>query len=339
MRLFQRPSGVWYCEFVRNKVRSLGTKNKEQAEKVFEQIKYQMQTDKAKEINPGNSGPVKLSNFKDWYLKQRKRSDVLPETVSMDELAIRRLADFVGDIDLMAFSEIGPIEEFKRCGAKLGLSKSTINTYLRHIKVALRFAQERGLINEIAKIKFLKTPKRLPQIIAAAHLPNILDYAYTYHFEMWRIIKFAMWTGCRRSEILGVKYSDIGMLGDTYFINIIGKGDKQRMVMLLDGAMDAIVTNSYEDESENIVGRTGLIFQRYFKDSVSTIFKEIVRACGYEKYKFHNLRHSAGTQMLASGIPLPVVQKVLGHEDIRTTQIYAQVVDQYMFSQMKKLSY
>ncbi len=77
----------------------------------------------------------------------------------------------------------------------------------------------------------------------------------------------------------------------------------------------------------------------YHKSTVTGHFKQIARACEIEDVHFHNLRHSAATQMITSGIRLEVVQEILGHVDIRTTQIYAKIMDQVVYNEMQKLKY
>ena len=109
---------------------------------------------------------------------------------------------------------------------------------------------------------------------------------------------------------------------------LIGKGDKERTIPLLPEAL-------------NVIGNRkdiGYVFIHWNDLSKYTkAFKKIARACGVEDVHLHRLRHTAGTQMLKSGIPLEVVQKMLGHEDISTTQIYAKVVQDLLKKQMQKL--
>ncbi len=85
--------------------------------------------------------------------------------------------------------------------------------------------------------------------------------------------------------------------------------------------------------------RRGPVFIQWHSDTITHRFKAVARACGIEDVHFHNLRHSTATQMLESGIPLEVVQRILGHSDIRVTQIYAKVRDQLVKREMAKLKW
>jgi len=82
--------------------------------------------------------------------------------------------------------------------------------------------------------------------------------------------------------------------------------------------------------------KKGPIFLQVHPDTHTHRFKKLALKCGIEDVHFHHLRHSASTAMLEAGIDLPVIQKILGHESISTTQIYADVLDNHMIDQMKK---
>ena len=73
------------------------------------------------------------------------------------------------------------------------------------------------------------------------------------------------------------------------------------------------------------------------KDKITKEFKAICRACDIEDVHFHNLRHTAATDMLSSGMRLEYVQKVLGHEAISTTQIYAKILQSDLKREMQKM--
>ena len=83
----------------------------------------------------------------------------------------------------------------------------------------------------------------------------------------------------------------------------------------------------------------GPVFPPHHADTYSHKFKKIAVLCGIKENHLHDLRHTAATFMLKSGIPLPVFQKILGHSQISTTQIYAKVLDEMMQSEMSKLKF
>jgi integrase/recombinase XerD len=94
---------------------------------------------------------------------------------------------------------------------------------------------------------------------------------------MWRIITFALWTGCRRQEILNLKWQNVS----ENTCRIIGKGQKERVVYLLQDALKVM------DPMRHI----GPVFKKMYKDTVSHKFKALADACNI-KALFHNLRHT-----------------------------------------------
>jgi len=178
------------------------------------------------------------------------------------------------------------------------------------------------------KFKGVKTPKRFPTPLTRKQIKAIKKYAHKNNYEMWRIIICALYTGCRREEILDMRWQN--KKGN--IIHVIGKGDKERII--------PIHTSGELKEALGELKDFGPIFKQWHKDTISKKCKEIFRACNLpEKLHFHNLRHSAATYLLSNGVELSVVQKLLGHADIRTTQIYADVLDEVLIDKINKLSF
>ena len=74
------------------------------------------------------------------------------------------------------------------------------------------------------------------------------------------------------------------------------------------------------------------------RGKAKAIFKALADVCKIN-VRFDNLRHTAATHMIKNSIPLEIIQKILGHSDIRTTQIYAQIYDDVIAKEMSKLKY
>lgn len=326
MKLYQRKNGYWYIRFRRGVERSTGTRDEAEAQSVVDEISRTQA--KAHLARLEQKNVLTLDRYREMYVAGRD-DDMDADTTRADDLALRSLMDVIGANIPLNLVDEDALKRFRMACLRRGLKKTSVNTYLRHIKSALRHAVETGHLKEAPRVGFIKVGKRLPVIIPPDHFPFILDSAYTLNYEMWRIIRFAMWTGCRREEILNVRHEHRYNHAGGTWLNVYGKGDWQRSIFLLDDAVVAM-------EPLSAAGR---VFHPFHKDTVSKQFKAIVRACGYGNYKFHNLRHSAGTQMLACKIPLPVIQRVLGHSDIATTQIYAHVLDDVVADQMQRFRY
>lgn len=320
MRLYTKR-GIYYVEFSRGKSRSLGTRDKRAAQIEFNKIKKLHLQGKIVKLDA--TCKTTLAELKDRFLEDPERRDLSPDTHRADELAVRLFMDVVGNISLDNIRK-GHIAEFKAACSARGVSGISINSYLRHIRSALNYAYANDLRKEpTPPIKYFKNGKQLPRVIDGDDLERIRAVAAEQKKEMSRIIEFAIFTGTRRAEIINARYEHIH--GDAIIID--GKGRKERLVPLIPPAREVIGKQD-----------VGKIFSYRHVSTISNYYRRITRAAGVES-RFHDLRHTSATQMLKRKIPLEVVQKILGHAEIRTTQIYAQVVAETLQSEMEKLSF
>jgi integrase len=316
MRLFKRGH-VYYIEVAKDKRKSLGITDKKEAQKVFRAIKKKQLQEKLFLLDEKDR--ISISQFSKIYLSDPDRVNLSDETLSKDELVLRLLIDVVGDIPLKLVNK-DALKTFKTISLKR-VKPVSVNSYLSHIKASLGWAMAEGYIDKIPQIKKIKIGETIPRYLSIDDIKKILKYAKDKSPEMYRIIKFALYTGCRRAEIIKARYDHI----QDQSIRIYGKGSKERLIPLLPQALD-------------IQKDIGKLFTYKHVSTLSHYFLKIVRACGVQA-RFHDLRHTAATQMLASGIDLKIVKEILGHADIRTTEIYAKVLAATMQREMKKLSY
>lgn len=320
MRLFKHRE-IWYVEFSGGKRRSLKTKDARIAKGLYRDI--QREYLRGNLIKLESQTGASLSDLKHAYITNPDRRDLSEKSLVADELAIRSLIDVAGDIPVNHVTG-NTIANFKQACHARGIKPVSTNTHLRRIKAALNFAIDNGLRTESPpKIKMMKTGSALPRIIETSDIEKILAVAMDLKPEMYRIIQFALFTGTRRNEIITARHEHI----HDGSIVIHGKGNKERLIPLVEYV-------------KNIIGNQdiGKIFTYSHTSTVSNYYREITRVAGVQS-RFHDLRHTAATRMLTCGIPLEVVQKILGHREIRTTQIYSQVVQDRLKIEMEKLEY
>ena len=319
MRLFKQRE-IYYIEFAGGKRKSLRTRIKRDAEKIFRELKKEEANKIICELDAEST--VLLSEFIDIYNSHPDRKNHSKKTHEGDRLAINNLINVIGDKDINLVSR-SDIDSFKQSLISRELSLFSINTYLRHLRAAFNFAIENSYRKEQISFKMFKAKDNKNHIIIPKHIDLLLEHTQETNNEMYRIIKFTLYTACRRSEIIDARYENVS----EQMISVCGKGDKVRQIPLLTEA-----TSVFENK------RKGKIFKYKHVSTVSNNFRKIVRRLGIEA-RFHDLRHTSATQMLRKGIPLEVVQKILGHADIRTTQIYAKILNDTMKSEMGKLTY
>lgn len=146
--------------------------------------------------------------------------------------------------------------------------------------------------------------------------------------------------GLRLSELINLKTSDIEF--DAGFVRVMGKGSKQRLVPIGSFALDAVRQYLNASEEGRTLTRSELLFPNragrpFSRVGVWKMVKKLVRAGGVtKKVTPHTFRHSFATHLIEGGADLRVVQEMLGHADISTTEIYTKLDRDYIVAEHRK---
>ena len=198
-------------------------------------------------------------------------------------------------------------------------NKRTLNRKLSAINSFLEFCYKQFFIEDKPLLKSAKTPKELPKFLSSQ---IIFDALKTINKDSWigkrdyALILFLYASGTRISEAINIKQEDFE---DTWLKILNAKGSKQRLVPIAKSAIDAI------NEYNNAKGFwCEYIWCNYQKKKLSRIsaFKIVKKYLGVSP---HTIRHSYATSLILGGADLRVVQELLGHASINTTQLYTHI--------------
>ncbi len=218
---------------------------------------------------------------------------------------------------------------------KSDLDASSLRIALVHLKIFFRFLQKRHHI-EIDPAEPLLSPKttaKLPETLNAETVEQLLSSINSEKRLGKRdlaLLELFYASGLRLSEICNARLEFLDL--DDHFLRITGKGNKTRLVPVGEKARTAL--NRYlTGERPNLVTRktSSHIFLSIrggplSPDRVRQIVKERAKQAGIDQNIYpHLLRHSFATHLLENGADLRVIQELLGHADIATTQIYTHV--------------
>lgn len=225
------------------------------------------------------------------------------------------------------------ILKYLNAESKRGLESSSVARGLVSVKLFHRFlTKERYVPSDITSV--LESPKlwkKLPQFLTAQEMDALLkipDLKTPVGIRDLALLECLYATGMRVSEITDISVGHVYL--DNKFIKCRGKGDKERLVPLGGVAVAACqayltrVRPKMKPKTDHFfIGRYGGGLTRQF---VWQMIKKYARLAGITKtITPHTFRHSFATHLLERGADLRVVQELLGHSDISTTQIYTHV--------------
>ncbi len=214
------------------------------------------------------------------------------------------------------------------------IKASSIERKLAAVKAFSHFLLREGRLDQdpTADVFFPKTEKRLPKALTFSEVTRLIEYPKGEEALRLRdraILEVLYGAGIRASELIGIDTDHLNL--DAGFMKVFGKGRKERIVPLGRSAIGAL--NEYlekgrprllrNDASPLFLNRSG---RRMTRQGLSFIFNEYVRAAGLKKGTSpHSMRHSFATHLLEKGADLRSVQEMLGHANIKTTEVYTNV--------------
>jgi integrase/recombinase XerD len=216
-----------------------------------------------------------------------------------------------------------------------GLVPSSVSRELVAVRMFHRFLAQEGRIREdvTAALEAPKLWKHLPECLSIAEVEKILKMPNPRKPEGVRdqaLLELLYATGLRASEITALKA--VHLNEDLGYLRVIGKGEKERVVPAGRAALKAVRRYVSQvrprwagDRPEDALFVTRL-GRRMSRQAVWAVVKKYAKMAGVRKKIYpHTLRHSFATHLLENGADLRVVQELLGHSDISTTQIYTHV--------------
>ena len=236
----------------------------------------------------------------------------------LDKITLRELAGYIGFL------------------AREKLAASSTARHIVSLKMFFRFLVLEGRVSESAA-ELLNTPslwQRVPQVLTEQQVDKLLSApgpGDRFFLRDRALLETLYATGCRVSEVAGLQVVDLKL--DFGFCQCTGKGDKQRIVPLGRKAREALEQYLAELRPTLCVNTptAPCVFLNRLGSGLSRVMiwmivkKYALRAGLPRRVSPHTLRHSFATHLLTGGADLRLVQEMLGHSNIATTQLYTHV--------------
>lgn len=254
----------------------------------------------------------------DWLQKQIGRTTMISTISEADvaRLVSKRRGETVG--------------KTKRLVSAATVNRSVLEP-LRSILKRARKVWGQSVQNIEWKNHFLKEPQ---ERIREATVQEESSLLATIRPDYAPVVRFAVLTGCRISEILGLEWARVDFFNRSF--SVTGKGDKTRSIPitsavyallweLKDHHPTAVFTYiAWKTRGDRVEGQRYPITENGFK----TQWRRVKRDSGVTDFRFHDTRHTAATRLVRRTGNLKLAQKMLGHTDLATTSRYSHVTDE-----------
>lgn len=241
-------------------------------------------------------------------------------------------------------------DSFDICNAN-DVDRLTINNYIRSLKenkfaptsIIRKVASLRGFFkwayssgilgkNPASTIEQPKVPKKLPKVVTQKEIEDMLHN--NLKPEEHVIMELLYSCGLRVSELVNLKVNDIDL--SSKYVRCFGKGSKERIIPIGEEAKK--VVKEYLPERELIIKKYNLNTKKLLINSNGRLATrqdvyEFIHKQGefiHKNISPHTLRHSFATHLLENGADLRIVQELLGHSDVSTTQLYTHISKKHL---------
>lgn len=252
---------------------------------------------------------------------------------------LRKFADFLNGSPLSGVDpEIinkfeSSLREAKLSVASINRIDSTLRSFFKHLQ------QEYGYSDPTLEIAPKKSARRLPKALTITQIVSMIEAAYRegqpITLRDQAMLELLYSSGARVSELIGINLNDLSSMqtndGSITTLKLRGKGSKERIVPLgsfASKAIDSYVTRVRPELVAKSAKTTSALFLnsrglRISRQSVWQMVLDAAEAAGVSEHVSpHVFRHSYATHLLDGGADIRVVQELLGHASVTTTQIY-----------------
>lgn len=237
------------------------------------------------------------------------------------------------DLNLTSASTI-QISEYLAATRSSGRSDATLARCAVAIRTFYRFlAKDQGLIDLAKELRPTRIPRRLPKALTIAEVSELIDGAGNEGVALRNraLIELLYATGARVSEIIALDIGDLRRESEFSTVKLRGKGGKERIVPI--GRFARLALDQYLTRIRPSLAKgneTALFISargaRLTRQSAWQLILKAAKNAGLErKVSPHALRHSFATHLIDGGADIRVVQELLGHASVTTTQIYTMV--------------
>ena len=241
----------------------------------------------------------------------------------------RDLSDFAQNVEDIHTINRMNINAYVRTLRERKLAPTSVIRKVASLRGFFKWATSSGILekNPAATLEQPKTPQRLPKVVSVKEIDEMLHNNLTPLEHVMMELLYSC--GLRVSELVNLKLNDIDL--SSKYVRCFGKGSKERIIPI--GEQAKTVVKEYFPTRDLLVKKYNLTTKNLLiKDNGHFVTRQdvynFIHAQGkliHKNISPHTLRHSFATHLLENGADLRVVQELLGHSDVSTTQLYTHI--------------
>ncbi len=320
MGLYRRGKTYWFRITHRGKriQQSTGSNNRKLAEKIYHKIHTDIVEGRYFQRQEAESHTY--DDLQDRYMKEHSKVNKVESSHKRDRASFGHLSGFFSGLSL---AEVRParISEYKALRTSEGAKTATLARELEVLRHSLNLAVREW--EWLDKSPFEKVKIEKPNNAIETWLTDDQERDLLSKSSKWlgEIVTFALHTGMRQGEILGLKWSQVDLKRSTVVLLVTKNKDKRTI------PLNQTVLKLLKDKSR-IVSISGYVFvsesgTRIDASNLRRAFNSAEQRAGIEDFRFHDLRHTFATRLVQAGVDLYVVKQLLGHKSITMTMRYA----------------
>jgi len=276
-------------------------------------------------------------------------------TVSIYKATIRNFISIIGDLPLISYTpqhfdtfkaqrqkpvKIVTLKDGKKIEKEKTIKAVTVNIELRTLRAFFNTAVRWKLLGiNPFQIQLVKVPERRPTFLTKQEFQKLQSIIKEHWLK--EVIIFAVTTGLRRGELVNLKWGSVDINRKLIYVESTPtfrtKSGRMRVIPLSDTAFYLLQTKQGKDTSEYVFSMNG---EKIHANWITHLFKRYVRAAKFsnQNIHFHSLRHSFASWLAQDGTSVYVIKDLLGHSDVKTTQIYSHLQPEILHSEVNKIS-
>lgn len=330
--LKQLPDGRWRWSFQdpEGRIRNYIARTKSEARVYLEKVRTEIR--EGRYLNKRKRSTTNFQEAAERFL-ETSQMDTRRSTHTMDKMFVEEWKEFprfakrglteITQLDVEAYKKwctTQPSQGKAHRRKPRILSKRSVDMRLSRLKRMFNLCIEWGLCesNPVSKVKQFREDNFRARVLSSDEETKLLEAADPV---LGRIIRFALLTGMRRGEILGLRWSDLDLRNAV--VNLPAtrvKGKRDRHIHLHPKAVRIL------EELPRPIDGGALVFgnsRGHLEMNINRLWREAIAKAKIQDFRFHDLRHTFASRLVMKGVDLYAVKELLGHQSTAMTQRYA----------------